>query len=143
MNFDQPLTLPCNHELETMVAKVSPLLFGRQVVHAWREAHWVPMVLGEQPLPGFSWQPLTSDEASEWHAYWMRLDAGAKSPLHVHPSTELLLIHEGALHDDDGAVYGPGDVVVYAAGSSHSTFSPAGCHALVVTSRHASVLRDK
>ncbi len=98
------------------------------------------MSLEGRRLEGFSWQPVVSDESQAWSAYWMKLDAGAQSPIHVHPATELVLIHTGALHDDNGRVYGPGDLVVYAAGSSHTTVSLGGCCALVVTSAPAHVL---
>lgn len=117
-----------------------PLSSLRQVVFTWRDTSWQPMSLSGRVLEGFYWQPLLGDQAKAWDAYWMRLEAGAKSPEHAHPSTELLFIHEGTLHDDNGQTYGPGDVVLYAAGSVHSTFSPSGCHALVVTGIHASLL---
>ncbi len=93
-----------------------------------------------QTLQGFSWSPVAVSEDESWQAYWMKVDSGASSPVHEHPSTELLLIHEGVLHDDNGQAYSAGDVVVYAAGSRHFTFSPNGCIALVVTGSHAKVL---
>lgn len=107
----------------------------------WQQArqNWRPMVLGGVALPGFHWWPLSGDDAGRWDAYWMKVDAGATSPEHVHPATELLHIHEGELVDGDGCVYGPGDVAIFAAGSRHHTHSPKGCRALVVTAVQASV----
>lgn len=100
---------------------------------------WTPMALGDHPLSGFHWHVLPGDEAGSWEAYWMRVEPGATSPIHVHPSTELLLIHEGSLVDMDGKTYEAGDVVVFPAGSRHFTHSPAGCRALVVAGKLAYV----
>lgn len=124
------------------MSKVADPSLNIRSVHTWSELKWEPMQLDGCPLPGFSWQPLTGDEANAWAAYWMRLETEARSPVHEHPSTELLLIHEGTLHDDNGMIYGPGDVVVFAAGSTHSTFSPSGCCALVVACTQARLLES-
>lgn len=94
---------------------------------------WRPMSIDGTVLPGFSWIPLASDEGAVWSSYWMKMAPGARSMVHRHEATELLLIKEGFFSDADGASYAAGDVVTYAAGSTHSSFSDLGCIVLVVT----------
>jgi anti-sigma factor ChrR (cupin superfamily) len=124
------------------VAALEPnALSGRGVsVFPWQSATWLPMELGGVPIDGFSWWPLAGDEAGGWDAYWMRVDAGARSLMHVHPATELLHIFEGHLADMNQRIYGPGDVAIFAAGSEHFTHSATGCIALVVTGKQAAVI---
>ncbi|MFM0150110.1 cupin domain-containing protein [Paraburkholderia sp. RL18-085-BIA-A] len=62
----------------------------------------------------------------------MRLQPGARSFEHLHDSTELILILDGAFTDDDGTDFLPGHTVCYPAGSRHSTSSKEGCTVLVV-----------
>lgn len=99
---------------------------------------WRPMVLGGTPLAGSEWAQLPGDDGS-WQAYWMRVAPGARSPEHVHPTCELVLVHDGCLIDMDGRPYSAGDTAIFAAGSVHWTASTEGCTALVVTRVNARV----
>lgn len=91
------------------------------------------MTIGETVLPGFSWISLAEDEGGAWSSYWMRMDAGASSPEHVHVTTEMLFVWRGTFTDGDGPDYGPGETVIYQAGSRHRSLSKEGCIVLVVT----------
>ncbi|WP_321793592.1 cupin domain-containing protein [Burkholderia pyrrocinia] len=104
------------------------------------ERDWRPMKIGDAVLPGFSWIPVADDENGAWSSYWMRLDAGARSPVHRHDSTEVILILEGVFTDDDGTRFLPGQTVSYSAGSAHSTSSERGCTVLVVAQAGASMV---
>ena len=100
--------------------------------YAIDERDWRPMKMGETILPGFFWIPVADDENGAWSSYWMRLQPGARSFVHRHDSTELILILDGVFTDDDGTEFLPGQTVSYPAGSRHSTRSEAGCTVLVV-----------
>ncbi len=100
---------------------------------------WMPMKIGEAALPGFFWIPVSGDESGAWASYWMKLEPGARSVMHRHGATELLLILEGVFSDADGADYHAGEVVTYAAGSTHSSYSATGCIVLVVTAADSRV----
>ena len=100
---------------------------------------WKPMKIGETELQGFSWIPVAKDEGGAWESYWMKMSPGARSPHHVHHTTELLYIADGVFSDADGADYFPGDVVWYRAGSRHMSFSTHGCMVFVVARTGSSV----
>jgi anti-sigma factor ChrR (cupin superfamily) len=106
------------------------------------DADWQPMRLGQDALPGYHWIPLPPDSRKSWQAYWMKMDAGTRGPLHVHPSTELILVFQGDFGDQGGEKYGPGDVVVYENGSRHSTCSVHGCLVLVIARAEAVVTTE-
>ncbi|VVE05012.1 anti-Sigm factor, ChrR [Pandoraea terrae] len=99
------------------------------------------MKIGDSLLPCFWWIPVANDESGAWQSYWMRMDPGARSPQHIHESTELLLVTQGVFTDGDNESYGPGEIVVYAAGSDHSSYSTEGCIALVVTRTSSRLLK--
>lgn len=101
---------------------------------------WRPMLIGETPIPGYSWIPLAEDEAGAWRSYWMKMDAGARGPLHRHDGTELVMVLDGVFIDSDGTQFLPGHVVTYPAGSRHSTHSTTGCIVLVIEKTGASHL---
>lgn len=103
------------------------------------EEDWQPMQLGAAPLPGYHWIPLEADAVRAWQAYWMKVEPGARSPLHVHPSTELIQVHQGELRDEDGTPFRAGDVVVYGSHTRHFTYSEQGCIVLVIASIQATV----
>ena len=105
-----------------------------------KEHDWQPMYLDATPLPGFSWISIGADQQGAWSSYWMKVDRGARSPVHEHSTTELILILKGVLTDDDGAEFKVGEVVIYAAGSSHATYSKDGCTVLVVAQQGSSVV---
>ncbi|WP_240655828.1 cupin domain-containing protein [Paraburkholderia phosphatilytica] len=99
---------------------------------------WQPMMIGDTPLAGFSWIPVAEEDGA-WSSYWMRIDAGARSPSHRHESIELLMILEGIFTDDDGTDFVPGETVTYQAGTTHRSFSRDGCVVLVVTREASSI----
>lgn len=101
---------------------------------------WQPMRIGGRILPGYFWIPIADDENGAWSSYWMRIEAGARSPYHRHESTELVMVLEGIFSDDDGTHFLPGQTVIYAAGSRHSTSSEVGCTVLVVAQIGSSIV---
>lgn len=103
-------------------------------------ADWRAMKIGEREVSGYSWIPLTDDEDGTWSSYWMRIEPGASSPMHEHDATEMIMVWQGMLRDDDGTDFFPGDVVVYAAGSRHKTSSTTGCTVLVISHKGARVV---
>ncbi len=50
---------------------------------------------------------------------FVRLEAGATFPHHTHLGKELVMSVQGRWRDDDGTVYGPGDISIQEEGSSH------------------------
>lgn len=104
-----------------------------RLIHALDERDWLPMMIQGKRHPGFWVIPIIDDETGLWTSYWMRLDAGARSLLHTHTSTELLLIMDGVYTDQDGADITARQVVTYPAGTSHWSHSREGCTVLVVT----------
>jgi anti-sigma factor ChrR (cupin superfamily) len=105
---------------------------GRSI-HTCDADAWQPMMIDGQRHPGFWLIPLVDDSSGNWTSYWMRLDAGARSLLHTHTSTELLSVLDGVYTDQDGTDITPGQVVTFAAGTSHWSYSREGCTVLVVT----------
>lgn len=83
------------------------------------------------PTPGLEWIPLTRDANRDYELFLLRFAPGAGSTPHEHRGLEEFLVLEGELHDCDGAVFGPGEFVSYAAGSRHHSVSPGGCLLLV------------
>ncbi|MDE1179224.1 cupin domain-containing protein [Paraburkholderia sp.] len=97
-----------------------------------RDEDWRPLRLGETEMTGYAWIPLSDDEGGGWSSYWMKIDAGAQGPMHRHDTTELIVVAQGVFTDSDGAHFRTGDVLTYAAGSSHASRSAEGCVVLVV-----------
>jgi quercetin dioxygenase-like cupin family protein len=60
-----------------------------------------------------------------FHVY--RMDPGARSDPHEHGGDEEFLVLEGRLIDNDGTVYGPGDLVWLGKGTQHYSDAPEGC----------------
>ncbi len=60
-----------------------------------------------------------------FHVY--RMAPGARSEAHEHMGDEEFLVLEGRLIDNDGTVYGPGDLVWLAKGTQHYSDAPEGC----------------
>jgi anti-sigma factor ChrR (cupin superfamily) len=110
--------------------------------YAIDERDWRPMTIGDTVLPGFFWIPVALDESGAWHSYWMRLDPGARSYVHRHDGTELIMVLDGVFTDDDGSDFLPGQTVSYPAGSRHSTYSAQGCTVLVVEGKASSIVAD-
>ncbi len=71
------------------------------------------------------------DEVSESGAAIIKYYPGGVSPLHLHPSYELIYIFEGEMITDQGVVK-KGDLVILPPGSKHSSKSDIGCLALII-----------
>ncbi|MBN5495447.1 cupin domain-containing protein [Pseudomonas aeruginosa] len=82
------------------------------------------------------------DAPEHWTSYWMKMNPGeeARSVMHRHAATEMLVVVQGSVQDSDGAVFRVADVVVYPYGSSQALFSPEGCTPVVVESRPSIVI---
>ena len=63
--------------------------------------------------------------ADGFHVY--RMPPGMTSRPHRHNGAEHFLILEGSLIDHDGTRFRVGDLVFYADGSEHSSYTPDGC----------------
>ncbi|MFM0418882.1 cupin domain-containing protein [Paraburkholderia aromaticivorans] len=124
--------------LTTYSTTSAPVTPARRI-HRPAERQWQPMMIEGQRHPGFWIVPIVDDETGAWTSYWMRLDAGARSLLHTHTSTELLYITDGIYTDQDGTDIAAGEVVTFAAGSSHWSYSRDGCTVLVVTNSESSL----
>jgi anti-sigma factor ChrR (cupin superfamily) len=59
--------------------------------------------------------------------YIYKMEPGAVTTPHEHTCRENFLILEGELVDNDGYVYRPGDFVMLADGTQHSSTAPDGC----------------
>jgi quercetin dioxygenase-like cupin family protein len=77
------------------------------------------------PLPGM-WRAEVRGRAKEAGrtAIFLKSAPGLHCPNHRHVGEERLLILEGGIVESDGTEYHPGDLVVKAAGSSHSFTVP-------------------
>lgn len=71
------------------------------------------------------------DEISESGAAIIKYYPGGVSPLHLHPSYELIYIFEGEMLTDQGVVK-KGDLIILPPGSKHSSKSDIGCLALII-----------
>jgi len=58
-------------------------------------------------------------QAAAPHAGFVWLARGTHIPYHRHKGNEIVYILQGALRNDDGAVYAPGDALVLGPGSEH------------------------
>lgn len=115
------------------IAKAQSLTPPGRQISSPDGTEWQPMMIAGQRHPGFWIIPIVDDESGAWTSYWMRLDAGARSLMHTHTSTELLLIMDGVYSDQDGTDIIARQVVTYPAGTSHWSHSRDGCTVLVVT----------
>lgn len=103
---------------------------GRQVFRT-RETPFRTYDLEGQVQPEMSLLPLSRDTSSGEGSYMMRMDPGAESIWHSHARQEEFMILDGDLIDDDGAVFGPGNHVCYAAGTAHNSRTEGGCLLIV------------
>jgi anti-sigma factor ChrR (cupin superfamily) len=76
--------------------------------------------------PEMSWLPVSYDQGTGHGTYLMRMEPGAETIAHEHAGMEEFLVIEGELIDDDGAVFGPGDLVSYD-GGTHNSRTETGC----------------
>lgn len=60
-----------------------------------------------------------------FHVY--RMPAGMVTRSHRHNGHEQFLILEGELHESDGTILRAGDLVFYANGTEHNSYTPEGC----------------
>jgi len=79
--------------------------------YAIAASDWQPMKIGDTVLHGFFSIPVADDERGRWTSYWMRVEPGARSPVHRHDTTELIMVLDGVFTDDDGSDYLPGHTV--------------------------------
>ena len=99
---------------------------GRTVIRT-REAQFDIYDLDGPQQPELSILPLSYDKHKGCGTYLMRFDRGAVTLRHTHDRKEEFLVLEGHLIDDDGVVFGPGDHVAYAPGTSHNSGTEDGC----------------
>jgi anti-sigma factor ChrR (cupin superfamily) len=64
-----------------------------------------------------------------FHVY--RMPPGMTTRGHRHNGHEQFLILEGEVHESDGTILRPGDMIFYRDGTEHHTYSPNGCLAVV------------
>lgn len=64
-----------------------------------------------------------------FHIY--RMPPGMTTRGHRHNGHEQFLILEGELHESDGTILRPGDMVFYRGGTEHNSYSPNGVLAVV------------
>lgn len=77
--------------------------------------------LGDEVLQLDDGKPL----GQGFHVY--RMPAGMVTRGHRHNGHEQFLILEGELHESDGTILRPGDLVFYRDGSEHHSYTPDGC----------------
>ncbi len=91
------------------------------------EATFEPFVYPDGLSYGDSILQLDTDQplGIGFHVY--RMPPGMVTRSHRHNGHEQFLILEGELHESDGTVLRPGDLVFYRDGSEHNSFTPNGC----------------
>lgn len=104
-------------ELADLPGSVASVLLGR-IDDAM---HWTKLDAPGVELFHFDGGPRVRDAITGF----VRMKVGASFPKHEHMGEEYVLILQGALRDDDGEVYGPGDEIEMDAHSTHS-FSAVG-----------------
>ena len=67
----------------------------------------------------------TVELGTGFHVY--RMPPGMTTRSHRHNGHEQFLILEGELHESDGTVLRAGDLVFYADGTEHNSYTPNGC----------------
>ena len=112
-----------HHVAGDAVTQVRP---GRRVVQI-HTAAFEAYDLEGPVQPEMSWLPGSFDRTTGNCCYLMRMQPEAETLRHVHPGVEDFLVLEGELIDDDGAVFGAGDFVSYAAGTRHNSRTETGC----------------
>ena len=90
------------------------------------DAAFTPFVYPDGEAFGDSILQLNADPlGTGFHVY--RMPAGMTTRGHRHNGDEQFLILEGELHESDGTILKPGDLVFYADGSEHNSYTPNGC----------------
>ena len=90
-------------------------------------AAFTPFVYPDGVALGDAILQLDSDRplGEGFHVY--RMPAGMRTRSHIHNGHEQFLILEGELIENDGTVFKPGDLVFYADGTEHNSYTPHGC----------------
>ena len=97
----------------------------RRVANIRDESAFVPFEAEDEV--GTSYIQLNPDAPRNVGFYIYRMAPGAQSTPHRHGGAEEFLMIEGELIDNDGTVYGPGDVVWLAGGTEHTSHTETGC----------------
>jgi hypothetical protein len=85
------------------------------------------------PLPGLAFLSFAAGpNAVAPDIGFARLPRGLCFPYHRHAGSEINYVLEGALRDDDGTLYLPGETMVKAPGSAHECHVPEDADALIV-----------
>jgi anti-sigma factor ChrR (cupin superfamily) len=98
------------------------------VVHT-REAGWKPLA-----QPGVGIKTLRSDKATGAATFLLRLDAGARVPLHDHPGGEEVFVVEGEVRIG-GDRLSAGDYLYTPPDGKHDVATEGGCILLVTLPR--------
>lgn len=84
------------------------------------------------PLEGLAFMPFAAGpNAIAPKTGLARLRRGLCFPYHRHAGHEINYVLEGALRDDDGRLYLPGEAIVKAPGSAHACYVPEDADALI------------
>ena len=94
------------------------------------------------PIPGMSWHKISYNKETGQGSYVLKMEPGAKSLLHKHVSYEEFLILDGELIDLDKKIFKKGDFITFEPGSSHSSYTKAGCLLLVFQRARNELLKE-
>jgi hypothetical protein len=84
------------------------------------------------PLPGLAFMPFApGPNAVARNTGLARMPHGLCFPYHRHAGHEINYVLEGALRDDDGTLYLPGEAMVKPPGSAHECYVPNDADALI------------
>ena len=96
------------------------------------DVKFVPFDNYGTPVPGMSWHKISKKKKNGGQGtYLLKMDPNAKSLLHIHAGFEEFLMLEGELIDPDNKIFKKGDFVTFEPGSTHSSYTKAGCLILV------------
>lgn len=98
----------------------------RRVANIRDEAAWHPYDPEGVSETGTSFIKLNTSGPRDVGFYIYRMEPGSQSTPHRHGGAEEFLMIEGELIDNDGTVYGPGDVVWLAPGTEHTSHTNTG-----------------
>ena len=98
----------------------------RRVVNI-KTAKFAPFITGGAEVPGQAYLQLDPEfpPGTGFHIY--RMAPGSSSQPHEHTCHEQFLVLDGELTDNGGTVYRPGDFVLLAEGTEHSSSTRTGC----------------
>lgn len=99
-------------------ASFPALLFG-----AWRELHFEPFSEGVEVH--YLWRPANGPV---WA--FLRYEAGASVPQHIHRGLETIIVLEGSQSDENGT-YSAGTVICNPPETVHRVWSTEGCTILI------------